>query len=74
MWAARLCVAVEDEKEGEELTEEILSTPAVQKRLARVRKNPKEWTAAFGERIPLSTWVRGDLEADIFEVSARGWN
>lgn len=71
MWAARLCAAIEDEETGEALTDEILAHPKVQKRLMRVRRNPLQRKGAFGDPIPLSRWVRGDLKEPIFQVS--GW-
>jgi hypothetical protein len=72
MWAARLCAAVEDPTRGERLTDEILEQPKVAKKLARVRGNPRERKAAFGESIPLSDWVSGNLDAPVFRITRWG--
>jgi hypothetical protein len=69
MWAARLCVAVEDEAMGEQLTDEILSRPKVADKLRWLRKAPWERREVFDDAPPLSDWVRGDLKAAIFKVN-----
>ncbi len=69
MWAARLCVALEHRQFGEDMTDEILYHPKVQRRLQRVRKNPKgEWEKAFGQKVLLNNYVLGDVHGEIFEV------
>ena len=68
MWAARLCVALEDEKEGEDLTNEIITHPSVRKRLEKIRKNPGGRNKAFGKVVSVSTWVSGELGSVIMEV------
>jgi hypothetical protein len=71
MWAARLCVAVEDAALGEELTTATLQAEGVREKIASVRKKPETRDAAFGPPIPLSTWIQGDLAAKVFPVRAR---
>lgn len=43
MWAARLCVALEDAGEGETLTDEVLDHPDVAAALEEVRQEPRRW-------------------------------
>jgi hypothetical protein len=43
MWAARLSTALEDEEEGETLTDEVLSAPGVFDAVVRVQENPRAW-------------------------------
>ncbi len=70
MWAARLCVALEDEDRGEQLTDDILNSGSVWKKLRRVRSKPWERKKAFGPAIPLGTWVQGDIKAHVDSVSS----
>jgi hypothetical protein len=68
MWAARLCTALEDEEKGESLTTEILEHDEIAKKLAKARSDPARRDAAFGEPTPLSKWVQGVPENEIFTV------
>lgn len=43
MWAARMTVAVEDRREGERLTDLVLSTPEVAQAIEEVRREPDQW-------------------------------
>lgn len=43
MWAARLCVALEDTPLGERLTDEVLERPEVRRVLARLEADPVQW-------------------------------
>jgi hypothetical protein len=43
MWAARLCVVLEDRQEGEALTDRILTDPEVADALEKVRHNGSNW-------------------------------
>jgi hypothetical protein len=47
IWAARLCVVLEDHRSGETLTDAILVHPEVSESLQRVRKNPFQWYSAM---------------------------
>lgn len=47
MWAARLCVALEDAAEGERLTDDILDHDEVQDGLAKIGDKSKLWQALF---------------------------
>jgi hypothetical protein len=49
MLAARYCAAIEDAKEGESLTDEILSHPEVADALPLVHKDPNQWRTYFGK-------------------------
>jgi hypothetical protein len=44
MWAARLCVAVEDAAEGESLTDAILRDPKVAEAIEQVRRDSRSWS------------------------------
>src|SRR5262249_46810928 len=44
MWAARLCVAVEDAGEGEALTDQILADPKVAQAIEEVRRDSRSWS------------------------------
>jgi hypothetical protein len=45
MWAARLCAALEDRREGERLTDEVLDHPDVRSALVHLKRNPAEWNS-----------------------------
>ncbi len=59
MWAARLCVAVDDPAAGEALTDAILAVPAVAERLRRVQRKPATRAEEFGDGPGLRRWVHG---------------
>jgi hypothetical protein len=48
MFAARMCMLLEDRRLGEELTATILAEPEVQDGIAAVRANPDEWHVLLG--------------------------
>jgi hypothetical protein len=68
MWAARLCVAVEDEAVGEKLTDSILNNEEVIEGLEQVRKKPATRDKVFGQAPGLQMWVRCDPDDHIFEI------
>jgi hypothetical protein len=43
MWAARLCVILEDTDNGQALTDTVLNHPAVEEALLKLRENPYAW-------------------------------
>jgi hypothetical protein len=71
MWAARLSAALEDETYGEQMTDTILATAAVEERLRLVRKEPHSREAYFGSPPPLSAWIQGDLQTPLFTIGAQ---
>lgn len=48
MFAARLCLLLEDEQVGKELTDTILNDPEVRDAIAQVRASPERWHALLG--------------------------
>jgi hypothetical protein len=69
IWAARLCTATEDLKLGESLTSEILAQKEIQTKLRLTRNNPSHREEYFGQSLPLETWVHGNPQEYIFDVS-----
>lgn len=68
MWAARLCVAVENKKVGEALTDEILNDQDVRERLRIVSRNPSKRNGEFGKPPKLKHWINCDPEDHIFAI------
>jgi hypothetical protein len=68
MWAARLCVAVEDEVNGQELTDAILGEPEVVERLGPVRKRPDTRDKKLGPAPGLRKWLNGDPQEHILAL------
>ena len=68
MWAARLCVAAEDEAKGQALTDAILAEPQVAERLAKVRKRPDSRDQEFGPAPGLAKWITGDPSKHIMSI------
>jgi hypothetical protein len=60
MWAARLCAAIEDEAQGEELTDAILTEAEEAGQLRRVRRRPGDRDKEFGPAPGLEKWVNCD--------------
>ncbi len=48
MFAARMCLLLEDRRLGKELTDAILAEPEVRESIAQVRANPERWFALLG--------------------------
>ncbi len=48
MFAARLCLLLEDRRQGEELTDAVLAEPEVREGIAAVRADPRQWHALLG--------------------------
>ena len=69
MWAARLCVAVEDTRTGENLTDAILADQEVQICIRLVRRSPQRHKREFGRAPHLRQWLRCDPSVHVFEVS-----
>lgn len=68
MWAARLCVAVQDEETGEKLTDEILSNPEVRRSLEVVWRRPAERNREFSKTPKLERWITCDPDKHVFAV------
>jgi hypothetical protein len=68
MWAARLCVGVEDEAVGERLTDDILRRDEVVQRLRRVRSHPERRDREFGSPLPLEQWINCDTSDYILGI------
>jgi hypothetical protein len=69
MWAARLAVAVEDEREGERLTDVVLADPEVQEAIEEVRRDPNSWA-----KVMLSTEERetpGDRVEEVERIDEK---
>ncbi|MBM4071234.1 MAG: hypothetical protein FJ271_20205 [Planctomycetes bacterium] len=68
MWAARLATALEDEDEGEAITDEILDDPDVSDRLYTVARDPAARKQEFGKGPRLDQWLECEPEKHIFGV------
>lgn len=68
MWAARLCVAVQDEETGEKLTDEILNNPEVRRSLEVVWRRPAERNREFSKTPKLERWITCDPDKHVFAI------
>src|SRR5207244_2429706 len=68
MWAARLCVALEDQQTGEQLTDTILDQGEVHTRLRRIVKAPGMRDTEFGKPFSVQQWIDGSPEDYIIDV------
>ncbi len=68
MWAARLCVAVQDEETGEKLTDEILNNPEVRRSLEVVWRRPAERNREFSKTPKLEHWITCDPDKHVFAI------
>jgi hypothetical protein len=51
MWAARLTAALENERTGEDLTDEVLGHPGTREALSRFQRDAKGWAEAMGAAV-----------------------
>jgi hypothetical protein len=68
MWAARLCVLLEDRGKGERLTDLILSDEEVVDRLRYRGGSVKDRAKEFGPEIPAQQFLTGPIEDHILRV------
>jgi hypothetical protein len=68
MWAARLCVALGQDEEGERWTDQILAAKEVRKSLEYIRGHLDERNEDFGKPIPLTEWVTCDPQEHVVKV------
>lgn len=68
MWAARLLVALGQDKLGEQLTDEILAAEAIQEPLEYVRGHVDQRANDFDKPMALTDWITGDPRDVIIKV------
>lgn len=68
MWAARLCTAVENQDEGERLTDAILAEAEVRQGLGQIRSNPTAHETLFGKAYPLEKWIVCNPATHVFQI------